>query len=117
MNREVHVRFWEGLRVRFPRATHFVQPSAFRTLSVDWGCLASAAAGRLGLRTNSPPQFGHVLLSLFSTHPAQNVHSKVQIRASRLSLGRSRSQHSQLGRRLSILNLSFFRSLISDTAP
>jgi len=24
MNREVHVRFWEGLRVRFPRATHFV---------------------------------------------------------------------------------------------
>jgi len=23
MNREVHVRFWEGLRVRFPRATHF----------------------------------------------------------------------------------------------
>ena len=22
MNREVHVRFWEGLGVRFPRATH-----------------------------------------------------------------------------------------------
>lgn len=22
MNREVHVRFWEGLRVRFPWATH-----------------------------------------------------------------------------------------------
>ena len=24
MNREIHVRFWEGLGVRFPRATHFV---------------------------------------------------------------------------------------------
>lgn len=23
MNREIHVRFWEGLGVRFPRATHF----------------------------------------------------------------------------------------------
>lgn len=22
MNREIHVRFWEGLRVRFPWATH-----------------------------------------------------------------------------------------------
>ena len=22
MNREIHVRFWEGLGVRFPRATH-----------------------------------------------------------------------------------------------
>lgn len=23
MNREIHVRFWEGLGVRFPRATHY----------------------------------------------------------------------------------------------
>ena len=23
MNREIHVRFWESLGVRFPRATHF----------------------------------------------------------------------------------------------
>ena len=23
MNREIHVRFWEGLGVRFPRATHW----------------------------------------------------------------------------------------------
>ena len=25
MNREIHVRFWEGLGVRFPRATHCAQ--------------------------------------------------------------------------------------------
>lgn len=25
MNREIHVRFWEGLGVRFPRATHFAR--------------------------------------------------------------------------------------------
>ena len=24
MNREIHVRFWESLGVRFPRATHCV---------------------------------------------------------------------------------------------
>jgi hypothetical protein len=24
MNREIHVRFWEGLRVRFPWATHLL---------------------------------------------------------------------------------------------
>lgn len=26
MNREIHVRFWEGLGVRFPRATHLLPP-------------------------------------------------------------------------------------------
>ena len=25
MNREIHVRFWESLGVRFPRATHLAQ--------------------------------------------------------------------------------------------
>lgn len=25
MNREIHVRFWEGLGVRFPRATHWLK--------------------------------------------------------------------------------------------
>jgi len=29
MNREIHVRFWEGLGVRFPRATHLPQGNAF----------------------------------------------------------------------------------------
>ena len=28
MNREIHVRFWEGLGVRFPRATHWPPLSA-----------------------------------------------------------------------------------------
>ena len=27
MNREIHVRFWEGLGVRFPRATHCAPPA------------------------------------------------------------------------------------------
>jgi hypothetical protein len=28
MNREVHVRFWEGLGVRFPRATQLLEAEA-----------------------------------------------------------------------------------------
>ena len=40
MNREVHVRFWEGLRVRFPRATHFAEAiivhSSFLELQCAW---------------------------------------------------------------------------------
>ena len=31
MNREIHVRFWEGLGVRFPRATHCRGPPKFDT--------------------------------------------------------------------------------------
>ncbi len=52
----------------------------------------------MGLGANSPPQLGHMPLSRVSTHSAQKVHSNEQIRASALSGGRSRSQHSQLGR-------------------
>ena len=33
MNREIHVRFWEGLGVRFPRATHWVLPPPKRCLN------------------------------------------------------------------------------------
>ena len=50
------------------------------------------------LGTNSPPQFGHTLLNFSSAQALQNVHSNVQILASLDSLGRWRSQHSQLGR-------------------
>ena len=32
MNREVHVRLWEGLRVRFPRATHLVQEEVLNSI-------------------------------------------------------------------------------------
>jgi hypothetical protein len=57
-----------------------------------------SAAGRMGLGTKPPPQFGQTLWSLFSTQSAQNVHSKEQMRASVLDGGRSRSQYSQFGR-------------------
>ena len=45
----------------------------------------------------SPPQLGHFPASTVSTHDAQKVHSKEQIRASDESGGRSALQHSQLG--------------------
>jgi len=62
----------------------------------------SLFAGRTGRRTNSPPQFGHRPPNTPFTQSAQNVHSNVQIRASGESYGKSRSQHSQLGRSSSI---------------
>jgi hypothetical protein len=40
-------------------------------------------AGRMGRALNPPPQFGHTLSSISSTHVRQNVHSKEQIIASR----------------------------------
>ena len=54
--------------------------------------------GRMGRGAKSPPQFGQTFSSIRSTQAAQNVHSKVQIRASLASGGKSLSQHSQLGR-------------------
>lgn len=33
MNREIHVRFWEGLRVRLPRATHLAAEHGGRACS------------------------------------------------------------------------------------
>lgn len=80
------------------------QPSAFRTRLVDAGYFASKAAGRTGRRTNSPPQLGQTPPRTVVTQSAQNVHSKVQIIASGLSGGRSRSQHSQLGLRSSMVS-------------
>jgi hypothetical protein len=41
---------------------------------------------RIGLRSNSPPQFGHVFF-ISSAHDAQNVHSKLQMAASFESAG------------------------------
>ena len=38
MNREIHVRFWEGLGVRFPRATH---SRAANTSEIAFGRLVS----------------------------------------------------------------------------
>ena len=73
------------------------QPSGLNTRSVEAGNFASLAAGRLGLATSSPPQFGQMPASTASVHDAQNVHSNEQMRAS-ASGGRSRLQHSQFGR-------------------
>ena len=74
-----------------------LQPSGLKTRWLDGGNFASFAAGRIGRRTNSPPQFGQRPLSRPSAQSRQNVHSNEQITALCESGGRSRSQHSQLG--------------------
>lgn len=79
------------------RYADLLQPAGLSTRLVDAGSLASIAAGRRGLTTSSPPQFGHCPPSTPSAHATQNVHSYVQIRASVESGGKSRSQHSQFG--------------------
>jgi hypothetical protein len=74
------------------------------TRLVDAGCFATdnpgrhSVAGRIGRGANPPPQFGQTLCNLVSTHPMQNVHSYVQIRASVALGGKSLSQYSQFGR-------------------
>jgi hypothetical protein len=60
--------------------------------TVEGGYFSSLPAGRIGLGWKLPPQFGQIPASGPSTQPAQKVHSKVQIRASGLSGGRSRPQ-------------------------
>jgi hypothetical protein len=59
---------------------------------------SSLAVGRLGRASSSPPQLGHLPAGRASAQVAQKVHSNEQIRARSDSGGRSRSQHSQLGR-------------------
>lgn len=73
------------------------------------------AAGRIGRGTKFPPQFGHAPPKIVSVQVAQNVHSKVQIIASRLSGGRSLSQHSQFG--LSFIIGSLLRTVSDAKAP
>jgi hypothetical protein len=75
------------------------------TRLVDAGRVASKCAGRIGRGTKLPPQLGQTPCNTPSTHAAQKVHSNVQIRASALSGGKSRSQHSQFGLSSSILPL------------
>jgi hypothetical protein len=74
------------------------QPSGFMMRSADGGYFASNCAGRIGRGLKPPPQFGQRPRNTVSAQRAQNVHSKLQISASSASGGRSRSQHSQLGR-------------------
>src|SRR5688572_17589968 len=81
----------------------FAHPWGLNTRSVEPGNLASFAAGLRGRATSSPPQFGHFPLRTVVAQPRQKVHSKEQITASFASGGRSRLQHSQLGRSCSML--------------
>jgi hypothetical protein len=75
----------------------------------------------MGRGEKFPPQFGQTPFKTVSAHSAQNVHSYVQIRASLLSGGKSRSQHSQFGRSssmpifLSQLVRSAFFAIIKST--
>ena len=78
------------------------QPAGLTMRSVEAGNLASLAVGRRGRTTSSPPQFGHSPPSKRLVQASQNVHSNEQMRASVDSGGRSRLQHSQLGRSWSI---------------
>jgi hypothetical protein len=73
---------------------------------VDAGWRANRSFGRIGRRTNSPPQLGQCPASTPSAQSLQKVHSKEQIRASGESGGKSRSQHSQLGLNSSIVTCS-----------
>ena len=54
--------------------------------------------GLIGRWQNPPPQFGQTLWSTFSAQSAQNVHSKLQMRASTEFAGNGLLQFSQLGR-------------------
>src|SRR3984957_19278607 len=71
------------------------QPCGFTLRSVEAGNFASFSAGRIGRRSNSPPQFGQRPCNVVSAQLRQNVHSNEQIIASVECGGRSRSQHSQ----------------------
>ena len=85
-------------RVGAADAARGVQPPSLSTRLVDAGASVSRLAGRMGLATRSPPQFGQTPFRTSSAQVAQKVHSNVQMRASVLDGGRSRSQHSQPGR-------------------
>src|SRR5579863_3363224 len=80
-------------------------------ISVEAGTLAKKlsplhpCAGRMGRALNPPPQFGHTLPSMSSTHGRQNVHSKEHIIASRELGGNRAPQFSQVGR-ISSINCS-----------
>jgi hypothetical protein len=74
------------------------QPCGLYKRSVDAGYLASLDSGRLGRRSNSPPQFGQMPKSLPCEQFRQKVHSNEQMTAFSASAGRSESQHSQDGR-------------------
>jgi hypothetical protein len=70
------------------------QSCGLKIRSREAGKFSSFAAGRIGRRINSPPQFGQRPLRMLSAHVRQNVQ---QIVASRESGGKSTLQYSQFG--------------------
>jgi hypothetical protein len=82
--------------------------TGFEMISVEAGAAVKQfspfhrRAGRIGRALNPPPQFGHTLWSISSTHVRQNVHSKEQIIASRELGNNCVPQFSQVGRISSI---------------
>jgi hypothetical protein len=60
--------------------------------------------GLIGLGTNPPPQFGQTLPKTLSTHAAQNVHSKEQMRAASELGSKDMLQCSQVGLSSSIVS-------------
>ena len=59
-----------------------VQPPAFAMRFVEAGYFTSLSAARAGRGVRSPPQLGHLPLSVPSAQDAQKVHSNEQMRAS-----------------------------------
>src|SRR5471032_2939682 len=74
------------------------------------------AFGRIGRSWKPPPQLGHTLLSRDITQASQNVHSKLQIIASRASGGRDFPQHSHEGRKASMIDISFLHFRVGVSA-
>jgi hypothetical protein len=86
--------------------------TGFNAWSTRTGYLLSSPFGRVGRFSNPPPQLGQTFSRTFSTHCAQNVHSKVQIMASFESFGKLLPQFSQHGL---ISSIYFQISRLSDS--
>ena len=92
------------------------QPCGFTFRSVEAGYFASLSAGRIGRRDQFAAAVRAAALQHALDATLQNVHSNEHIIASRESGGRSRSQHSQLGRSASMV-YPFNAALMASTVP
>jgi hypothetical protein len=71
------------------------------------GLFFNNEAGLIGRATKLPEQLGQMKCNNDEAQVRQNVHSKLQIKASFDSGGKSSSQHSQLGFNINMLLPSF----------